>query len=214
MKTLEIVRQKATEILEGLPGNLCYHNFQHTHEVVEAVQLIGRRSGLSKSEIEIVEIAAWLHGLGFIHAYKGYEEYSVTIAIELLEHLGMDQRKIDSVVGCIRATKWSVQPSNHMEAVIRDANFYYLASPEFVEKSLLLRKEWERKLGRVYSNKTWWTLNIRFFRAQCYFTHYGQQVLERRKRRNLRSVTLRNPTPDHIQSRYIGPERISATKRA
>jgi predicted metal-dependent HD superfamily phosphohydrolase len=187
------IEQVAREILEALPGNLCYHHLGHTQEVVQSVQLIGRRSGLLAKEIEWATLAAWLHDIGYSRTYLGHEEVSAEMAGEILRTTDMPEAEIRIIQNGIRATRVGKSPENQMEAVLSDADLAYLAGPDFVEKSLSLRSEWERVLGRVFTNKSWWEINKRFLRNHKYHSHFGQQVLERRKKRRLKSILLQYP---------------------
>ncbi len=208
------IEEIASGILEALPGNLCYHHLGHSQEVVQSVQLIGRRSGLLAKEIEWVTLAAWLHDIGYSRAYLGHEEISACMAGEILETIDMPEAEIRIIQNCIRATRIGKSPENQMEAVLSDANLAYLAGPDFVEKSLSLRSEWERVLSRVFTNKSWWELNKRFLRNHKYHSHFGQQVLERRKKRRLKSILLQYPNTAPRPKKEWGKDLVSGLKRA
>ena len=47
-----------------------YHSFEHTKEVAEAAEKIGKGSGLNDEELEAVIIAAWFHDTGYLHQQK------------------------------------------------------------------------------------------------------------------------------------------------
>ena len=69
---------------EKIPGNLSYHNLEHTRYVVEQSILIGNESNLSAEDLEIVVTAAWFHDSGFVVKSKGHEDESLNIAREFL----------------------------------------------------------------------------------------------------------------------------------
>jgi HD superfamily phosphodiesterase len=48
-----------------------FHTLQHTRETVKAVLLIGKNSGLSEKELEIVTLAALFHDYVRSHYDKG-----------------------------------------------------------------------------------------------------------------------------------------------
>jgi predicted metal-dependent HD superfamily phosphohydrolase len=50
---------------ERIPSEYVYHNFGHTCDVVESVQLIGAGYELSKEEFEVLQLAAWFHDTGY-----------------------------------------------------------------------------------------------------------------------------------------------------
>jgi predicted metal-dependent HD superfamily phosphohydrolase len=180
-----------TLLKERLPGDLVYHNFDHTAEVVEASRKIGRRSGLSDSELEIVTIAAWLHDVGYSRVYRGHEEEGVTIATEFLRGIGYPEERIDRVAGCIMATKMPQNPRSLIEEVLCDADLSHLAKKNSIEKGERLRREWAKCLDTVYSDPEWVKYNIGFLKSHRYHTLYAQSEYEPGRIENLAKLKRR-----------------------
>jgi predicted metal-dependent HD superfamily phosphohydrolase len=168
----------------SLPGYLTYHNLDHTLMVVEAVKEIGKEEGLSQDEIEILEIAAWFHDSGHTVQADGHEQHSAQIARTFLTRLGYDDQKTEDVISLILATRWPHKPVNLLEKVICDADLKHLATRHFKVMSNRLRTEWEA-LGKKYSDKEWLMVNRLFFSQHKFFTEYGKDVLEDKKRKTL-----------------------------
>ena len=77
------------EYVAGFIGNnftekICYHNIDHTLEVVDAVEFIGRKCNISDKDLETVLIAAWFHDTGYYLGCENHEEASEKIALMFL----------------------------------------------------------------------------------------------------------------------------------
>jgi predicted metal-dependent HD superfamily phosphohydrolase len=183
---LMLIEKFATRLLQrALPERLAYHNYRHTVEVVAAAAEIGRQSQLAEDEIELVQIAAWLHDLGHIRSYTDHETESQALALELLCMAGMPEIETLLIIGCIGATRMPQTPRNRLEAVLCDADLAHLAKPCFIERSELLREEWENILGRSYTDEAWMEQNLDFITRHRYHTSYGKTVLRQLKAQNV-----------------------------
>ena len=58
-------REYAESVLGTLPEGYCYHNLDHTREVVSAASEIGSSSDLEDEDMELIILAAWYHDLGY-----------------------------------------------------------------------------------------------------------------------------------------------------
>lgn len=183
---LSFIEKIAAQILrKAMPVCLSYHDFQHTFEVVQAAEIIGRACHLSEAEVQLVKIAAWLHDLGHTKTYTGHETESKTIALELLCAAGMPERETAIILGCIEATRMPQRPKSLLQAVLCDADLAHLASDQYIERSQLLREEWECILDKVYTDEDWLNSCFNFINNHQYFTPYGRNVLENRKQKNI-----------------------------
>ncbi len=168
-----------------LSGDLVFHNFHHTVNVVRGVKDIGRHLQLDKAQKEILLLAAWFHDSGHVVKYIGHEEESQRLAQEWLSREGFPPGKIDQVLDCIGATKMPQQPKNLLQKVICDADLFHLSLGEYCHLQFQLREEWRRIFNREYSDLGWMEENLSFIHDHQYFTEYGRKVLEARKQRNL-----------------------------
>lgn len=174
-----------------LSNKMYFHNFEHTLLVVEGVQLIGRAVGLNDDECFLLILAAFLHDVGYTEKYVGHEEESANIAAEFLTENGLEPEKIEVVKGCIKATKFPQQPENKLQMVICDADFYHFALRDYQDYADRLKAEWETNLNLFYTNLEWDTLNFNMLSAHEYFTPYGKEVLQEKKKFNLESLKNR-----------------------
>ena len=193
--TNRVARYVAHQFRAHLPATYTYHNLQHTQGVVRAVQMIGLHEGLSTEEQQLVTLAAWFHDLGHVVDYQQHEYHSERLARAFLAVHDVPPAAIATVVACIRATTMPQAPHSTVEAVLCDADLYYLSTSAYAEGQHRLRHEWAVVLHQHYSDAEWVKLNGRFFSLHEYHTEYGKTVLEPRKREQFAGWFLRSKRP-------------------
>ncbi|HKZ38649.1 MAG TPA: Pycsar system effector family protein, partial [Chryseolinea sp.] len=165
-----------------------FHNYQHTNDVVNAVNIIGRHTNLTADDLESALVAAWLHDLGYEQGSKNHEQTSVEKARELMESLGAPEKKIAVVSEAIMATRMPQSPKTLVSRVLCDADLYHLSTEQCQEKSNMLREEWKLLGAEEMTNEEWIRTNIKFMEDHHYHTPYGQNVLEEGKRKNIKRL--------------------------
>lgn len=165
-----------------------FHNYDHTQDVVNAVNIIGQHTNLSADELESAVVAAWLHDVGYESGSKDHEKESAQRAKELLESLGAPHRKIVEVTEAILATHMPQQPKTVVSQVLCDADLFHLSTDECQEKSNMLREEWRILGTQEMTNDEWIQSTVHFMEKHSYHTPYGQTVLEQRKQKNIKKL--------------------------
>lgn len=165
-----------------------FHNYQHTQDVVTAVNIIGQHTNLTADELESALIAAWLHDIGYVHGSENHEQISAEKAKELLESLAVPRKKIIEVTEAILATRMPQQPKTTVSQVVCDADLYHLSTEQCQEKSNKLREEWRILGTKEMTNEEWVHTNIQFMESHFYHTSYGQAVLEPGKQKNIKRL--------------------------
>lgn len=190
---LQKVASFSLDILYHLPPTLCFHNYLHTQEVVEAAGMLAFDAKLSDEDKEIVLLAAWFHDLGYKLTYIGHEEESKQIAKEFLANENYRVGKIEAVLNCIEATKAQANPTSLTQAILCDADFYHLSfsQEKYVEKENLLRAEWKHHLNKVYTEQEWNTINLSFLLQHRYLSPHAKSALTIRKKLNIIEVQRR-----------------------
>lgn len=163
-----------------------YHNLSHTLAVKTACRKLGEQMGLEEEEIEVLEIAALFHDVGFTETYNGHEGVSRRIAREFLQKRNYPTAKLDLVLGCIDVTFMANRPSNLLEQIIRDADLINLGSDGYTTHLNGLRHEWEVFLGQKFTDPDWYKMNRQFLKSQSFFTDaarnfYGPKLEENKK---------------------------------
>jgi len=165
-----------------------YHSFEHTKEVAEAAQKIGKGSDLSEDELEAVVIAAWFHDTGYLFEQNNHEEQSVKLAEEFLTSNNYPEEKINHVKDCILATRMNYVPANLMEEVIHDADYINLSSQDNLKQSELLRSELINYGGMEPTEEEWLTSELKFLLNHRYYTEYAKRKLEDKKADNIKKL--------------------------
>lgn len=165
-----------------------FHNYDHTLDVVNAVNLIGQNVSLSADELESALVAAWLHDTGYENGSKNHEQVSALKAKELLEKLGAKPQKISEVADAILATHIPQQPKGLVSQVLCDADLFHLSTEDCQQKSNMLREEWKVLGTKEMSNEEWINSTIQFMEDHHYHTTYGRTVLQEGKRKNIKKL--------------------------
>jgi len=165
-----------------------YHSLEHTKEVAEAAEKIGKGSDLSKEELEAVVIAAWFHDTGYLFEFKNHEEQSVKLAEEFLSSKNYPEEKINRVRDCILATRMNSVPGNLMEEVIHDADYINLSNQDNLRQSELLRSERINYGGTEPTEEEWLTSELKFLLNHRYYTEYAKNKLEDKKADNIKKL--------------------------
>lgn len=167
-----------------LPTGVVYHNYSHTTDVVSAAREIGEAMEFSKTDMEILILAAWFHDAGFVSGCSGHESDGQARAEKFLEENEFPKEKIQRVLGCIAATKMPQEPKNALEEAMCDADLFHLGKKDFSKRSKLLKLEWESRDCKHISNEEWLTTTISFLGTHKYFTDYAFKTLNDTKVQN------------------------------
>ncbi len=186
---IEKVKEYVLALLQSkISSNHVYHDLDHTRNVAETTEIIGRASNLSNEELEIVIIAAWFHDLGYIEKVEGHEEISAKLAEEFLTKENYPIEKIEKIKKCILATKVPQNPQNILEQVICDADLSHLGKKSFKHRNDLFREEFEFYFGRQLTEAEWLKKSIDFLNKHKFFTEFARREYETQKSKNLEKL--------------------------
>jgi predicted metal-dependent HD superfamily phosphohydrolase len=171
---------------ERTPINNRYHSVAHTQDVVHSSIEIGIGERLTPDEMEIVQIAAWFHDLGYIDKSEDHEEISAMYASNFLSEENYLPERIERVIGCILATKVPQKPNNRLEQVICDSDLNHIGRKIFFERNDIFRIEFENHLGRKLTEYEWITKTIDFITRHHFFTEYAIKNFSEQKKENLK----------------------------
>ncbi|MEP7171536.1 MAG: Pycsar system effector family protein [Bacteroidota bacterium] len=186
---VEKVKQHVNDIFrEKYDRKSSYHSFEHTREVAEAAEKIGRACNLKDDELEEVVVAAWFHDTGYLFQQADHESISMKAAGEFLKSNNYPDEKSKKVIDCISATRINHIPSNLMEEVIHDADYINLANPNNFKQSKLLMLEAVNYGGAKPTEEEWLTAELKFLMNHSYYTAYGRTKLEEKKSENIKRI--------------------------
>ncbi|MEP5612276.1 MAG: HD domain-containing protein [Cyclobacteriaceae bacterium] len=177
-----------------LPENMTYHSLNHTVDVVESALEIGRQQNVSEDDLEVLQVAAWFHDLGYSKGCNDHEKIGAEMAEGFLSEKGYSQEKIQKVKGCIMATQMPQNPQNNLEQIICDADLMHLADEDYFTKADLLHKEIEHTNSCKISEQEWMKMNEDFLDQHCFFTDYARNRYESKVKENLKKVSQRLKT--------------------
>lgn len=180
---------KTKEYVAGFIGDnftekICYHNIDHTLEVVNASEIIGTHCNVSEEELETVLIAAWFHDTGYFLGCENHEEASANIASEFLTEQGIEPERIKKVANCILSTKIPQSPKNILEKILCDADLFHLATEYYFDRSELLWLEFTLHNQKI-TPEYWLSQSKDFFEAHEFHTSYGKEILLPKQKKNL-----------------------------
>ncbi len=186
---VKLIRDKVeADFKESWTSNLSYHDFNHTMNVTDFAKKIAVGEDISDEELEILEIATLFHDLGYLTSYFDHEDRSSKMAEELLIQHNYPEEKIAKVKKLIIATKADHEPVTRLEEIIRDADLYNLASPEYAEYAQKLRDEWEFYLNNDDSDGKWIKENHKFLKNHEYYTETAKKIFGEQKKKNVKQL--------------------------
>jgi predicted metal-dependent HD superfamily phosphohydrolase len=179
--------------------DVTFHTLLHTREVVAACTRIAEQENLPAEDLLALQVAAWFHDTGYSAGQaRGHEGVSVQHTIAFFNSHPVEEAFAEKVKGCIMATRMPQNPQSKIEEILCDADLFHLGSPNFKEKSRLLRKELIDFNGEEWSKKDWRQNNIAFLEAHNYFTAYGRKILQPAKEEHLARLLEKHP-PEQVK---------------
>ncbi len=176
---------------KNLSDDITYHSIQHTKEVVRSVNEIAEEEKFNSDEVEIVNIAAWFHDVGYTVNALEHEKYGASMCKTFLQKLDYPEERIDLIEGCILATQMPQSPTNALEKAMCDADLMHLADKDYFRKADLLHKEIEKTKLCTIPEKEWMQMNQDFLNSHCFFTDYAHKTYTAAVKENLRKVRER-----------------------
>jgi predicted metal-dependent HD superfamily phosphohydrolase len=165
-----------------------FHTLEHTMNVVQQVELIGKEEGLNEHEMQAVVIAAWFHDIGYLIQMEEHEAQSIQTVRDFFGEYPVEPEISEMVEVCIKATKRDHEPVTLPEKVIMDADVAHLGDPEFISISKKLRKERASSQNCEVPQLDYWKETLSFMENQHFYTAYARSNFEQVKLQNLEKV--------------------------
>ena len=173
-----------------LPHNISYHNIQHTINVTEAAEYLGKSENISPEDMILLKTAALFHDSGFVKSPKEHEERSCEIAKKILPQFNYSPLQIDKICAMILATKLPQKPLDYLSKLLCDADLYYLGGENYETNSHNLYKEF-KKNKIVKTTLEWNIRQAEFLAAHKYFSDTAVREREPGKQVTLKKMKLR-----------------------
>ena len=181
----EIYTHVTDTLIRELPTYLTYHNIAHTLYVLQRVIFIAEKSGVSKSDLELLKIAALYHDIGFIKTHVNHEVVGCEIARKELKAYHFSEVSIAIICGMIMATKIPQQPHTLLEQILADADLEYLGTKHFNSVSEKLYQEMIHYNASLTRDE-WNAIQVKFITSHHYHTAFCKQYKTHRKINNLK----------------------------
>lgn len=180
------VKEEIFELLEQMP-HLQYHNRAHVMDVHQAALAIAETENVTEEDKELLQLAAWLHDVGFIHGAKNHEEKGAQMARELLPEFQYTPQQVNIISNMILSTKLPQSPATLLERILCDADLDYLGRPDFSEIS---KKLFEEMLagGAIETEREWNLVQRTFLQSHKYHTTFGKENREPNKQLRLQEI--------------------------
>jgi adenylate cyclase len=192
LKQFNDLEDKVIEFLiENLPEHLYYHDYTHTIDVVNQVELIGYGEGVSEEHILLLKTAALFHDTGHTIESKGHEAHGCVIAREWLTEYNYSEKQIDEICNIIMATEMPPKPETLLQRIMCDSDLDYLGRTDFVPTSNKLYKELEA-MGIMNDINQWNKLQVQFLSAHSFYTDTSNRLREVNKQAQIERIQKLN----------------------
>lgn len=203
-------------IQEKIEPEFVYHNFQHTCAVVEAANDLADRYEVSEEDRLAITLAAWFHDTGYSKGWEGHEERSVELAKAFLHDHGVDDPQlIESIAGCIRATRMPQQPRNFLEEIVADADLSHLGDLSYWDRCGRVRQEFAITREMIMSDQEWIDFELGFMLNHEYHTEAARDMFGERKSKHVKQLYKRKKAlfPDQTPTNLEELEQAKKQKK-
>lgn len=175
-----------------LPTALYYHNLAHTRDdVMVAAVRLAQSAQIELYEIQLLEVAAAFHDIGFVIQSTAHELIGTQIAGQILPGFDFTLPEIERIQGMIMATRLPQSPNNLLEQLLSDADLDVLGREEdFFDRNNALRHEMVEQ-GLETTDQDWYLNQLIFLQNHRYFTDVAKQLRNTGKERNIARIKER-----------------------
>lgn len=194
---------------------LVFHTYQQASASAELAAEIALGAGADSDEAEAVEIAAWLHNLGFAVEYELGREESRQLAVAYLKRERAPETQIQRVFNALSGLIDQKTPLTLEGQILSDAVNAQLYADNFSQNSSLRRLEMELK-GLEFPMLAWAQYELQQLLNVSYYTAYakerfgpllGRLLLEQKARVEKLQKKQAEEDPDQILRRFQQLER-------
>ena len=176
----EIYNEIISYLQQNLSDKYCYHNINHTLYVLEKATHIAIKEKISSDKLFLLQVAALYHDSGFVIDPSNHEHESCNLARKNLPKHHFNTKEIYEICVIIMVTKLPQSPKNTVEAVLADADLYYLSTKESPELSMKLYQEWQINQHDL-TPKQWVEISDSFIKNHQFHTNYCKKYRTRLK---------------------------------
>lgn len=171
----------------ALPSYICYHNAQHTINVIASAEQIADKEQITGDDLLLLKTAALFHDIGFLQNFKDHEFIGCQFAKKHLPGFDYNNDQIDRICQMIMATKLPQTPLDHLSRILCDADLFYLGSDQYKPLANKLYQEF-KKNGLVQTPEEWTLQQADFLTNHQYFTETAIKEREQQKQQQLSEI--------------------------
>jgi predicted metal-dependent HD superfamily phosphohydrolase len=186
-----------------VPAKYVFHDLEHTIQIVAASRLIGQGFNLDPRDQLLVELATWFHDTGYSEGPEAHEERSCRNAADFLQDK-ISPAELETVIGCIRATKVPQNPANLLERIICDADLSHLGTENYWDRTGKFRQELILTRQLIMSEQEWVEFELNFMLGHEYHTQIAQELFNKKKAKHIQQLVK--------QKRRLNPEKAPSAE--
>ena len=204
-KVYKKIEEYVTGLFEQMHApSLVFHSLEHTQNVVKHTQEISGHYQVSENDMLILYTAAWFHDTGHLFtAPAKHEEMSCEIMKKFMKDYIDDEKTIEAIEGCIMSTKMPRNPQNLLQEIICDADTYHLGTKDFKKNNKKAFEESKLRFNEVdpikFNEST-----IKMFETHAFYTSYCKDLLDKRKKKNLKKLKKKTLELEHENQPKVG----------
>ncbi len=171
----------------NMPDKYVFHDLEHTLQTVAASKVIGEGFELSEQDLGDVQLAMLFHDTGYATGPEEHEERSCEIAQKHLENR-VTTESLNTIYGCIRATKVPQSPNNLLEKICCDADLSHLGMDIYWDRTGKLRQEFIIARQNIMTEQAWVEFEISFLLRHEYHTEVAREMFNKRKAKHIQQL--------------------------
>ena len=175
-----------------MPGRIKYHNADHTLHPTKGVVAVANNlailENISERDRELLVAAAYFHDTGYIREYDKNEPIAARMAGRILKLIGYEPDDVEKVQKMILATDLEVEPKNHAERILCDADLDNLGREDFLKLDDKLREGRRLRGIDVSDDATWYRNTLELLKRHHYYTESQKKLREEGKQKNIKRV--------------------------
>lgn len=172
----------------NVPDQYVYHNFQHTLDVVQAVNEISEYYELTQKEKELLLIAAYFHDAGYDQGAFGHEDRGKAYARKFLTDRELPEENILIVEEIIEATRPQSTASTLLQKILRDADFSHVGSDQYWDRCSRVRQEILLTKQDFMAEDEWVDFELNFIQNHQFNTDAAFTLYQAKKQKNIKRL--------------------------
>ena len=153
-----------------------YHSYDYSSAIVDKISAIGNSGSFSSETIEVAQLAAWFHCIGFLKDYLHHHNQNIFAAEEFLNEQKYPASKKAKVLSTLNVLKMGADVETIEQQLLMDAKASMDSTDQFFQRGPLLRVERELMLNQTMSHSEWAQVQLQQLMNSHFYTDYGKKT--------------------------------------